>query len=196
VRAPPRLRVALQGEIGSYSDAAIDQLWGRTAERVPCREFEHVISRVTSGDADVGVLPIENSIVGPIIAARGALAKAPELVVVGETVVDIHHCLLGLSDARLDLISTVLCHPVAGAQCAQFFSAHPQWRVLPWYDTAGAAMEVARLGDCTVAAVASRRAAHCYGLRIFQGGIEDHPRNCTRFIALARQQFTSSAHVV
>jgi prephenate dehydratase len=188
VRAPPRLRVALQGEIGSYSDAAIDQLWGSTAERVPCREFEHVISRVTSGDADVGVLPIENSIVGPISAARVALAKAPELVVVDETIVDIHHCLLGLSDARLDHISSVLCHPVAGAQCSLFFSAHPQWHVQPWYDTAGAAMEVVRLGDCTVAAVASRRAAHCYGLRVVQRDIEDRSDNQTRFIAVARHQ--------
>ncbi len=180
------LRVALQGELGSFSDEAIHQLWPGDVERLPCRDFADVTALVLRGVADRGILPIENTIVGSISGSHDALSDATALVAVAETVVAVHHCLLSAKGATLEGLSTVFSHPVALAQCGRFFAQHPQLRVQAVYDTAGAAMDVARIGDPTVAAVASRRAAHHYGLAVVVPDIEDRADNQTRFLAIAR----------
>ena len=181
------LRIALQGELGSFSDEGIHQLWGTDAERVPLRDFADVTTAVVSGDADVGILPIENSIVGSINGSHDALAAAPSLIAVRETIVAVHHCVLAAPGMRFEGIRSVLSHPVALAQCGKFFAANPQLEVHAVYDTAGAAMDVSRIADPQVAAVASRRAAHHYGLDVVRADIEDRPDNQTRFIAVARE---------
>lgn len=182
----PRLRIALQGELGSFSDEAIQQLWGAEAERLPFRDFAGVTAAVASGDADRGILPIENTIVGSINGSHDAISDVPGLFAVAETVVEVHHCLLGAHGVAFEGITTVLSHPVALAQCGRFFAANPQLEVHAVYDTAGAAMDISRIADPTFAAVASRRAAHHYDLDIVRADIEDRPDNQTRFLAIAR----------
>lgn len=180
------LRVAFQGEIGSFSDEAIQQLWGGDAERFACRTFADVTAAVAAGAADRGMLPIENTIAGSIGGAHDAIVATPGLRVIGETVIAVHHCVLGLAGATIDAVRTVLCHPVALDQCRKFFVQQPQMTVQPSYDTAGAAMEVSQLSNPEVAAVASRRAALLYGLQILRADIEDRSDNQTRFLAIAR----------
>ena len=90
-----RLRIAFQGEIGSFSDEAIQQLWGGDVQRLPYRDFADVTASVAAGVADRGVLPIENTMAGSIAGAHDALSAMPGLHVVAETVVAVHHCLLG-----------------------------------------------------------------------------------------------------
>ncbi len=187
------LRVALQGEIGSFSDEAIQQLWGGDAERLPYRDFADVTAAVASGIADRGILPVENTIVGSINGSHDALSALPGLHAVGETVVAVHHCVLAAPGTPFEGIRSVLSHPVALAQCGRFFADHPQIEVHAVYDTAGAAMDVSRVADPAVAAVASRRAASHYGLEVVRADIEDRPDNQTRFIAIARDTMPVAA---
>jgi len=179
-------RVAFQGELGAFSEEAIQQLWLGVAEPLPCRDFGDVIRAVESGAADRGVIPIENTILGGIAAAHDAIAAASDMFVIGETVVNVHHCLLGPPGATFDRVKMVLSHPVALAQCGRFFEANPRLEVHPAYDTGGAAMDVANVGDPEIAAVASRNAAHRYRLIVLAPDIEDRPDNQTRFLVLSR----------
>lgn len=181
-----RLRIAFQGELGSFSDEAIQQLYGGDVQRLPYRDFADVTASVAAGVADRGVLPIENTMAGSIAGAHDAISAMEGLHVVGETVVAVHHCLLGAPSTSFEQITTVLCHPVALAQCQKFFAEHPQLEVHPSYDTAGAAMDVSKVADPAFAAVASRRAALHYDLRILRSDIEDRADNQTRFLALSR----------
>lgn len=186
VRTKVRLRVAFQGELGSFSDEAIQQLWGGDVERVPYRDFADVTASVASGIADIGVLPIENTIVGSIAGTHDAISAMPGLFAVAETVVAVHHCLLATPGTDFGQLTTVLSHPVALAQCGRFFAEYPQLEVHAVYDTAGAAMDVSRVADPTMAAVASVRAAQHYGLQVLRADIEDRNDNQTRFLAIAR----------
>lgn len=179
------LRVALQGELGSFSDEAIQQLWGAEAVRLPYRDFADVTTSVASGIADRGILPIENTIVGSISGSHDAISATPGLRAVAETVVEVHHCLLAARGTTLETLTTVFSHPVALAQCGRFFAAHPALSVQAVYDTAGAAMDVSRVHDPNLGAVASRRAAHHYELDVIAADIEDRPDNQTRFLAIA-----------
>jgi prephenate dehydratase len=181
-----RLRIAFQGELGSFSDEAIQQLWGGDVHRLPYRDFADVTASVAAGVADRGVLPIENTMAGSIAGSHDALSAMPDLQVVAETVVAVHHCLLGTPSTQFENITTVLCHPVALAQCQRFFAEQSQLEVHPSYDTAGAAMDVSKIADPAVAAVASRRAAAHYGLRVLRENIEDRDDNQTRFLAISR----------
>jgi prephenate dehydratase len=179
------LRIALQGELGSFSDEAIQQLWGGDAERVAYRDFADVTTAVASGVADRGIIPIENTIVGSIAAAHDAINALPGLYAIAETIVGVHHCLLGTPAGSFEQVTTVLSHPVALAQCGKFFAENPQLEVHAVYDTAGAAMDVSKVADPTMAAVASRRAAAHYDLTVFKADIEDRADNQTRFLAIA-----------
>jgi prephenate dehydratase len=181
-----RLRIAFQGELGSFSDEAIQQLYGGDVQRLPYRDFADVTASVAAGVADRGVLPIENTMAGSIAGAHDAISAMDGLYVIAETVVAVHHCLLGPPGTTFEQITSVLCHPVALAQCQLFFAENPQLEVHPSYDTAGAAMDVSKVADPAFAAVASRRAALHYDLQVLRSDIEDREDNQTRFLSLSR----------
>lgn len=182
----PRLRVAFQGELGSFSDEAIQQLWGGDVDRLPYRDVADVTASVAAGIADRGVLPVENTIVGSIAGTHDAISAMPGLFAVAETVVAVHHCLLVAPGTTFETVREVLSHPIALEQCRRFFAEHPQLEVHAVYDTAGAAMDISKVADPSMAAVASRRAAQHYGLDVLRADIEDRPDNQTRFLAFSR----------
>jgi len=175
------IRVAYQGEAGAYGEAAIRRHFGDAARPLPCPTFADVTATVRTGAAEWGVLPVENSIAGPIQPSLDALA-ASGLTVAGEVVVEIHHCLMALPGTTIEAITEVRSHPVALAQCTRFLTAHPHLRATPAWDTAGAARDLASSGDPTIAAIASRDAARIYGLEILATDIEDQSDNRTRFV--------------
>ena len=181
------LRVAFQGELGAFSEEAIQQLWLGGAEPLPHRDFADVVRAVQSGAADRGVLPIENTIVGAISAAHDAIAAGEDLHVVAETVVNVHHCLLGAPGSTFEGIKMVLSHPAALAQCGIFFAKHPRLELHSVYDTGGAAFDVANVADPQLSAIASRGAASRYKLNILMPDIEDRADNQTRFLVIARE---------
>ena len=179
-------RVAFQGELGAYSEDAVRLFFGQEAEPVPQREFRDVGRAVATSDVDYGALPIENTLAGGVGGSYDVLA-VEDLEVVGEVVVPIHHCVLGVSGAQLGALRRVLSHPVALAQCARFFESHTGIEAVAVYDTAGAAREVARLKDVRTAALASRAAAERYGLAVLATDVEDRPDNQTRFLIVSRR---------
>lgn len=181
----PDVRVAFQGALGAYSEEAVTALWPR-AEPVPMHAVEDVAAAVEAGAVDFGVLPVENTLAGAVVATDDALARHAGLVVLAETVVPIHHCVLALPGASINGLAFVESHPVALAQCTAFFRANPRLSARAAFDTAGAAREVAGRGDLTIAAIAGRAAAARYGLAILAADIEDRPDNQTRFLAVAR----------
>jgi chorismate mutase/prephenate dehydratase len=181
-RAP--MRVAYQGTEGSYSHLAAQRRYAGRPGGVLLAGFEsfrQVADAVLSGAADLALLPIENTTAGSINETYDLLA-AGGLVITGEVVAAIEHCLLGLPGAAVADLRAVLSHPQALAQCEQFFREHPGIRAQAEFDTAGAARKVHELGDRSLAAIASAAAAPTYRLEILRRGIQNRAENATRFV--------------
>jgi prephenate dehydratase len=179
----PNLRIAFQGELGAYSDEAL-ALAHPNAEPIPCPQFKDVSRAVLDGRADLGLLPIENSLVGSIATNFDLIAET-NLAIVGEVVSPIHHCLLGVMGARVESVRRVLSHPVALAQCERFLASLNGVEAVAFYDTAGAAADVARRGDPALGAIAGALAGRRYGLTVLAERIEDEPHNQTRFFLVS-----------
>src|SRR5438477_1647012 len=143
-------RIAFQGEPGAYSEEALFLLEPHAVSQ-PYREFRDVAEAVVERRADLGLLPIENSLVGSIATNFDLIAESG-LAIVGEVVSSVHHCLLGVAGASRESLRRVLSHPVALAQCERFLRQLAGVEVVAFYDTAGAAAEVARRGDRSLAA--------------------------------------------
>jgi prephenate dehydratase len=183
------LRVAFQGELGAYSEEAVRRYWpGESTEPVPRRSCADVVRALEEGTVDFGMLPIENSLAGNVVATYDALTAARVCWVVGEEILPIHHHLLALPGTLIDELTRVASHPVALAQCGRFLERHPRLEAAASYDTAGAARDLAASGDRTRAAIAGSGAAERFGLEILASDIEDRPDNQTRFFALSREQ--------
>src|SRR6184192_1608391 len=178
-------RIAFQGEPGAYSEEALFLL-APDAQSQPYREFRDVAQAVLEHRAELGLLPIENSLVGSIATNFDLIAESA-LAIVGEVVSAVHHCLLGVPGAQRAALRRVLSHPVALAQCERFLRELSGVEVVAFYDTAGAAAEVARRRDASLGAVAGALAAHRYGLDVVAERIEDEPHNQTRFLLVARE---------
>jgi len=189
----PTKRIAFQGEPGAYSEEALFLLDPKAAS-VPCREFRDVAAAVLEARAEFGLLPIENSLVGSIATNFDLIAESG-LAIVGEVVSPVHHCLLGVRGSTRDSLRRVLSHPVALAQCERLLRSLTNVEVVAFYDTAGAAAEVARRNDLGVGAVAGTLAAHRYGLEILVERIEDEPHNQTRFLLVGREPATPGPDV-
>src|SRR6059036_4036320 len=157
----PSKKIAFQGEPGAYSEEALFLL-APDAQSQPYREFRDVAQAVLDRRAQYGLLPIENSLVGSIATNFDLIAESG-LAIVGEVVSAVHHCLLGVPGVERAALRRVLSHPVALAQCERFLGAlGGEVEVMAFYDTAGAAAEVARRGDPSLAAIAGLLAAGRY----------------------------------
>jgi prephenate dehydratase len=176
--------VAIQGEAGSFSHAAAQDVLGADVRLVPCPTFEDLFRAVESGQATRGVVPIENSLAGSVYEAYDALG-AHALHVVGETQVRVRHCLVVRPGTPLDDVRKVASHPVALAQCRRFFLEHPTVAAVPAYDTAGSVRDLLADRLDANAAIGSALAATLYGGEVLLEGLEDHPENYTRFLVVA-----------
>jgi prephenate dehydratase len=179
------LTVAIQGERGSFSHQAALEVLGEGIQLLPRPTFDAVFDAVASGEADRGVMPIENSLAGSIHENYDRLS-ARSLHIVGETQLRVRHCLIGLPGASVEAIRRVASHPVALAQCREFFARHPGIEAVAAYDTAGAVVEVVRAAQPSQAAIASSLAATLHGGQVLLEEIEDDPQNFTRFLILSR----------
>lgn len=186
-RAAEPLRVAFQGELGAFSEQALRQLWGPDALAISRRTFSDVVRAVSHGDADRGVLPVHNAIVGAIQPSLAAIAAEPSLDIVDETTVIIKPMLLALPGVTLGEITHVASHPAALGQCQRFLRAHPKIAAREAWDTAGAARELVDSGERSLAAIAGPAAAERYGLAVLVEYVADRTDNLTRFVALARR---------
>jgi prephenate dehydratase len=179
------LHIAIQGEPGSFShEAAL--LAAPQATILPFAFSAEVFSAVSGGSADAAVIPIENSLAGSVLEHYDLLL-AHDVAVESEWLLRIHHNLIGVPGAELARVRQAYSHPVALAQCRQFFEAHPSIEAAPFYDTAGSVKQMMELRDAGIAAIASAQAAGQYGGSILLEGIEDNPANFTRFFLIRRR---------
>src|SRR3954470_24842139 len=165
-----RKKVVFQGEPGANSHLAIHEVYP-DAEAMPCATFEDCFAAITSGDADICMIPIENSVAGRVADIHHLMPHAG-LHIVGEHFMPVRHQLMAIRGARLDDIKTVESHVHALGQCRKAIRRLRIKSVVA-ADTAGSAREVAEAGDKTRAAIATRLAAQIYGLDILAPDIED-----------------------
>ena len=179
------MKIAFQGEPGANSHIAIQEAFP-DATPLPCATFEDALAAISSGEASLGMIPIENSLAGRVADIHHLLPQSG-LFIVGEWFLPIRHQLMGPRGAKLGDIKTVESHVHAIGQCRNIIRKLGIKAIVAG-DTAGAARIVAEHGDKSRAAIASRLAADIYGLDILAEDIEDEAHNTTRFVILAREQ--------
>jgi prephenate dehydratase len=176
-------KVAFQGEPGANSHLASREVFPQH-EALPCATFEDAFTAISSGQAELGMIPIENSVAGRV-ADIHHLMPYSGLHIVAEHFMPVRHQLVAARGARLEDIKTVESHVHALGQCRKIISKLGIKPIVA-ADTAGSAREVAEARDMTRAAIASRLAAEIYRLDVLASDIEDEDHNTTRFIVLSR----------
>jgi prephenate dehydratase len=177
-------KIVFQGEPGANSHLAIHEVY-KDAEAVPAATFEDAFAALTTGEADLGMIPVENSVAGRVADIHHLMPDSG-LHIVAEHFMPVRHQLLGLKGATLKDIKTVESHVHALGQCRKVIRKLGIKPIVA-ADTAGSAREVTEAGDKARAAIASRLAAEIYGLEILAEDIEDEAHNTTRFIVLSRE---------
>ncbi len=179
-------RVVFQGAEGAYSQAAMLQFFGERVDSFHVDSFREAMDAIEEGSADFAVLPIENSTAG-IVSEIYDLLQEYENYIVGEQIIKIEHCLLGVPGARLEDIRTVYSHPQSLMQSAKYLGLH-DWRQISMQNNAFAAKKVADDGDKSQAAIASEHAGAIYGLEVLQRKVNHSDTNSTRFIIVSGQK--------
>src|SRR5215470_8449338 len=177
------LRIAFQGEYGAFSEAAAIQLLGENIVTVPRPTFDSAFKAIDEGEADALLAPVENTLAGSVVRVYDLLLES-HLDIVAETILPIEHHVIGVPGATLDGLLSVASHPMALAQCEQFFLKHPNVKRVPAEDTAGSVRDALARGDKSAAGIAGRRAAVRYGGVILAEAIQDNKENFTRFVLL------------
>jgi chorismate mutase / prephenate dehydratase len=181
-------RVAFQGVTHAYSYAASQKYlasYGIDGQLTGYRTFREAAGALLSGNADLAILPIENTTAGSINEVY-ALLREHDLFIVGEETWKVEHCLAAVADIPLSGLSKILSHPQGLEQCAQLIGSLPNAMAVPSFDTAGAMQAVAEAGDPSLAAIGSLEAAAEYGLVVLRRNISDSSDNYTRFVVLSR----------
>ena len=181
--------VAIQGIEGSYSHLASEQLFhakGMETAYVRAATFSEVIEKVASGEADLGLLPIDNTSSGAISEVYDLLLDSG-LKLAGDIKFRVRHCLLGLEGASIGDIKKIYCHPQAMIQCSEFLARLDDVEVVYFSDTALSGKKIREQQDHTVAAIASEEAARLFGLDVLKTGIANQNENYTRFVVVARE---------
>ncbi|HEV2470962.1 MAG TPA: prephenate dehydratase [Candidatus Sulfotelmatobacter sp.] len=178
------MKVAIQGERGSFSHEAAEKMLPRCTV-IPCARSAEVFDRVEKGSADGAVIPIENTLAGTV-AEHADLLVARAVFIQAEYLLRIVHNVIAAPGVELRSLRRVLSHPVALDQCRDFFRQHAQIEAVPFYDTAGSVKHVIENHLKDAAGIAGSQAAPEYSGKILQAGIEDDKRNFTRFFLIRR----------
>ncbi len=181
---PTNLLIAFQGERGAFGEeAALKYFTYNNIKTVPYETFKDVMCAVDDGKANYGVLPVENSREGNIDEACDLLLDF-DLCVVAEIKLRVVHCLIVHVGAEIRDIKKVYSHPQGFRQCRDFLNRYA-WERIPTYNTAGSVMMISDRNDKREAAIASKRAAAIYQMKILKEGIENDIHNYTRFFAIS-----------
>jgi prephenate dehydratase len=180
------MKVAIQGELGSFSHEAAEKMLPR-ATVVPCARSGEVFDRVENGSVQAAVVPIENSLAGSV-AEHFDLLLTREVFIHREFPLRIRHNLIAPQGVKLTGVHRVFSHPVALDQCRNFFRLRPKIQAVPFYDTAGSVRHIITEELRDAAAIAPTRAAEQYGGRVLLAGIEDDQQNYTRFLLIGKLQ--------
>ena len=175
-------RISFQGDFGANSDMAARDMFPDMSP-LPCQTFEDAFNAVESGDADLAMIPIENTLAGRVADIHYLMPQS-RLYIVGEYFMPIRFQLMVLPGVQKSEIKTVHSHIHALGQCRKIVRSNG-WKAVVAGDTAGAAKLVSETGDRSMAALAPRLAADLYGLEILEENVEDSDNNITRFVVLS-----------
>jgi len=179
-----KIRVAYQGEPGAYSEEAAYKYFGDNIETIGYEKLDDVFRAVEKGDVNYGVIPVENSI-------EGTVRKGYELFLeydvkpIAEVILRIKHCLISFPKETIKSIKVVYSHPQALGQCSKFLEKQG-YKLIPFYNTAGAVKMIKEKRLKHAAAIASERAGKIYGMKILKKGIENNFQNFTRFLIIEK----------
>jgi prephenate dehydratase len=176
------MKVAIQGERGSFSHQAALKLLPK-ADVVACSRSAEVFDAVDSGRAAAAVVPVENTLAGPVGEHLDLLLER-NVFIQRELHLRIEHNLIGAPGVKLNEIRRVLSHPVALDQCRKFFRRHRKALAVSFYDTAGAVKHCLTNNLQDTAAIGGRQAAKEYGGQVLLPGLEDDTQNFTRFFLI------------
>jgi prephenate dehydratase len=181
---PAAKKVAIQGELGSFSHEAAERMSPGCAV-VPCVHSAEVFDRVEKASVFAAVIPIENSLAGTV-AEHADLLLARDVFIQAEFLLRIVHNVIAAPGVKFGAVRRVFSHPVALDQCRDFFRHHPRIEPVPFYDTAGSVKHVVAEKLPDAAGMAGRHAARQYSGTILQAGVEDDKRNFTRFLLIRK----------
>ena len=177
-------RLAYLGPPGTYSEEAA-MLYDEDAELVAATTLPGVVQRVHSGEADEGIVPVENSLEGTVTFTADLLIQETTLKIKHELVLPIHHCLLAKPGVGADDVEVVYSHPQSLAQCREYLLRNfPGASTIPSASNSSAVDDMLN-SERRALAIAGKRAARMFGVRILEERIEDNSSNATRFIVLA-----------
>jgi prephenate dehydratase len=178
------MKVAIQGELGSFSHEAAKRMLPRCAV-VPCARSAEVFDRLERGSVAAAVIPIENTLAGTVAEHADLMLTRP-VFIWGEYLLRIVHNVIAMPGVKLPALRRVLSHPVALDQCRDFFRRHPKIEAVPFYDTAGSVKHVIANHLKDAAGIAGRQAVREYSGKIVESGVEDDKRNFTRFFLIRK----------
>ena len=181
-----KARVVFQGAEGAYSQAAMMQYFGDKINSFHVNTFREAMSAIDEGSADFAVLPIENSTAGIVSEIYDLLVEF-ENYIVGEQIIKVEHCLLGVPGCSIEDVKTVYSHPQSLMQSSKYLLNH-DWKQISMQNNAFAARKVAEDGDKSQAAIASELAGQIYGLDVLEKGVNQEENNSTRFIIVTNQK--------
>lgn len=180
-------RVVFPGAEGAYTQAAMQQYFGKDVNNFHVETFRDAMIAIDEGSADYAVLPIENSTAGIVSEIYDMLVEF-ENYIVGEQIIKIEHCLMAVPGTRLEDIKTIYSHPQSLMQSSRYLQEHAAWKQISMNNNAFAARKVSEDKVSTQAAIASAYAAETYGLEILEKGINRSSTNSTRFIIVTNQK--------
>lgn len=176
--------ISIQGFPGAFHHIAAANYEGSPVDVIGRHTFDEVIEDVLHNEAiDYGMMAIENSIAGSLLR-NYSLIQNSTVQIVGETYLRIKQNLLALPGVRIEDLKEVHSHPIALAQCEEFFSVHPHIQLVSTYDTAESAYDISQNGSTEIGAIASSLAGEMYHLHTLAEGIETNKQNYTRFLVL------------
>jgi prephenate dehydratase len=187
------MKVAIQGERGSFSHEAAERMLPRCTV-VPCARSAEVFNRLERRSVHAAVIPIENTLAGTV-AEHADLLVSRNVFIQREYLLRIVHNVIAAPGVKLASLRRVLSHPVALDQCRDFFRRNPKFEPVAFYDTAGSVKHVIAGNLRDAAGIAGRQAAREYSGRVLKAGIEDDKRNFTRFFLIRRVGSANSAPV-
>ena len=186
-------RVAIQGIKGSYHHQAAKMFFGEDVDLVECVNFKEIPNHINSGNAEFGVMAIENSIAGSLLQNYKLLGLLGQSIV-GEIYIPIEHSLLVVGDQKIEDILEVHSHPMAILQCENFFDQYPHIKLVESDDTANSAKEISESRKKGIGAIAGKIAGDIYGLDTIADNIQTIKNNYTRFFIITKEEVSGSAN--
>ncbi|OGD35885.1 hypothetical protein A2V94_07695 [Candidatus Atribacteria bacterium RBG_16_35_8] len=189
-------KVAYLGPPGTFTEEALDRLSKDAAniKKLPYSTVAEVIKSVDRGEADEGLVPIENSIEGSVNITQDILTFESEAKIIGEVTIPVKHSLIGKKKIKLKDIKKVISHPHATAQCRNFLSTNLKGAEIIAANSTAEAVKILKREDNDVAAIGTKTAAKIYGLEIIENDIEDNKDNKTRFVLLGNKIQTKTGN--